>query len=221
MRAPCAIRIFSESCPATVSTFCRLDRLSVILGKTLLNCEICLMNKASFLAFIFLFPFGADGGELRNTYYWYCPRCHYRYDRYQTMDEIIENRVPERPSYDSRNCADAHGNTYCYWALRIETKEVDLDEITKYRERKDKMRRIKEGTQGSTDATPEDLPSKMFDAAWSNKIINRSFNDAMWKAQSSQYFRPSLTITNESTEKVKNFNTDLVAPVAPFEVLKK
>lgn len=173
------------------------------------------------LALIFLIPFGVDGGDLYSTYTWYCPRCHYRYDRYQTIDEIIENRVPEKPSYNSRNCAEAHGSTSCYWVLKKEPARVSLDQLTEYRERKDKMRKIKEENLRNPNAIPEDSPSKIFDAAWSNKISNKSFNDAMWKAQSSEYFTPSLTITNEATEKVKNFSTDLIPPSAPVEVLKK
>ena len=218
MRAPCAIRIFSESCPAAVSTFCRLDRLSVVLGKTLFNCEIWLMNKVAILAFILLAPFGVDGGELRNTYYWYCPRCNYRDSAHQSMDEIIENRPPAKPSYDSRNCREAHGSTYCYWALHKGTADVDLDEITNYRERKEKMRKIKEENQKEPKIAFEKSPT-------------RKFNDLMWeykKADTEKSVSDFLKTraaetdkTNQETDNIKNFNTDLFAPVAPFEVIKK
>ena len=166
------------------------------------------MNKASFLAFIFLLPFGVDGGELRNTYYWYCPRCNYRDSAHQSMDEIIENRPPAKPSYDSRNCREAHGSTYCYWALHKGTADVDLDEITNYRERKEKMRKIKEENQKNPDIAFEKSPT-------------RKFNDLMWESRRPAYVPPEIVITNQESEKVKNFNTDLVAPAAPFEVLKK
>jgi len=208
VKVPCAIRIFSESCHAAVSTFRRSDRSYVVLGKSLLNCEFCLMNKVSLLAFIFILPFGADSGELRNTYYWYCPRCCYRYDRHQTIDEIIENRAPEKPSYNSRNCADAHGSTYCYWVLKKETTEVSLDTITEYREKKEKMRKIKEENQKNPGIAFEESPT-------------RKFNDLMWESRRPAYVPPEIVITNQESEKVKNFNTDLVSPAAPFEILKK
>jgi len=144
-------------------------------------------------------PLGVDGGELRNTYIWYCPRCYYQYDRHQTLDEIIENRVPEKPSYNSRNCADAHGSTYCSWVLRKDTIDVKVDQITEYRERK----RVK--------GINEEF----------NKTNKRSPYQIIQETRGREYIEPQLTITNEATEKVKNFNTDLVAPAAPFEVLKK
>ena len=201
-----------------VLTFCRLDRLSVILGKTLLNCEFWLMNKVSILAFIFLTPFIVNGGELRNTYTWYCPRCYYRYDRYQTIDEIIENRVPEKPSYNSRNCADAHGSTYCYWVLRKDTIKVNVDQITEYRERKEKMRKIKEENQKNPGGTLEESPTRKFnDLMWECKKADteKSVSDFL-KARAAETDK-----TKQETDNIKNFNTDLVAPAAPFEVLKK
>ena len=203
---PCAIRIFSESCPEAVSTGWRLDRLSVILRKTLLNCEICLMNKASFLAFIFLLPFGVDGGELRNTYYWYCLRCKIRDSYTQSMDEIIENRPPAKPSYNSRNCADAYGSTYCCWVLGKDTIKVLVDEITEYRERKNER------------AKSDEYWKVTYEFRRTN---NKSSYQIIQEARGREYVEPALVFTNEATEKVKNFNTDLVAPAAPFEVLKK
>ena len=219
MRVPCAIRIFSESCPAAVSTFCRLDRLSVVLGKTLFNCEIWLMNKVAILAFILLAPFGVDGGELRNTYYWYCPRCNYRDSAHQSMDEIIENRPPAKPSYDSRNCREAHGSTYCYWALHKGTADVDLDEITNYRERK-RMKRINEEFNKTNNKSSYEI---IQEARGREGIELEKSSNAEWdkvKNFKTDIFSPTSS-TNEATEKVKNFNTDLVAPAAPFEVLKK
>jgi hypothetical protein len=115
------------------------------------------------------------------------------------MDEIIENRPPAKPSYDSRNCPEAHGSTYCYWALHKGTADVDLDEITNYRERK-RMKRINEEF---------------------GKTNNKSSYQIIQEARGREYVEPALVFTNEATEKVKNFNTDLVAPAAPFEVFKK
>lgn len=157
------------------------------------------MKTGSLLALIFLMPLGVDGGELRNTYIWYCPRCYYQSDRHQTLGEIIENRVPEKPSYNSRNCADAHGSTYCYWVLRKDTIDVKVDQITEYRERK-RAKGINEEF---------------------NKTNKKSPYQIIQETRGREYIEPQLTITNEATEKVKNFNTHLVAPAAPFEVLKK
>ena len=177
------------------------------------------MNKASFLAFILLLPFGVDGGELRNTYYWYCPRCYYRYDRHQTIDEIIENRVPEKPSYNSRNCAEAHGSTHCYWVLKKEKINVNLDQITEYRERK-RVKGINEEFNKTNNKSPYEI---IQEARGREGIELEKSSNAEWdkvKNFKADIFSPTSS-TNEATEKVKNFNTDLVAPAAPFEVLKK
>jgi len=184
------------------------------------------MNKASFLAFIFLLPFGVDGGELRNTYYWCCPRCNYRDSYTQSMDEIIENRAPEKPSYDSRNCPEAHGSTYCYWVLKKGTANVDLDEVTKYRERKDKKAKSDEYWKVTYEFRRTNNKSAyqiIQESRGREGIELEKSSNVEWdkvKNFKTDIFSPTSS-TNEATEKVKNFNTDLVAPAAPFEVLKK
>jgi len=124
------------------------------------------------------------------------------------MDEIIENRPPAKPSYNSRNCADAHGSTYCCWVLGKDTIKVNVDTITEYRERKEKVKKYKEWVKEN--------PVEAFKESTTNKFGNA----AMVK---DPYIDPYIKFlqNDESKEKLNNFNTDLVAPAAPFEVLKK
>ena len=162
------------------------------------------MNKGLYFAFIFLVPFVVDGGQLYTTYTWYCPRCNIAERYYPSIAQIIENHVPEKPSYNSRNCSEAHGSTYCYWVLKTEVRKVSLDEITEYREAKEKVQKHKEWIkENPVEAFKESTTSKFDDAAM---VIN-------------PYIK--FLQNDESKEKLNNFNTDLVAPAAPFEVLKK
>ena len=162
------------------------------------------MNKGLYFAFIFLVPFVVDGGEIHPYYTWYCPRCGISDGYNPSIDQIIENRVPEKPSYNSRNCADAHGSTYCYWVLNRGTIKILLDDITKYRETKEKVQKHKEWIKEN--------PVEAFKESTTNKFSNA----AMLKDPYINFLQ-----NDESKEKLNNFNTDLVAPRAPVEVLKK
>ena len=162
------------------------------------------MSKGLYFAFIFLVPFVADGGQIYAYYTWYCPRCNIE-DRYSpSIAQIIEEHVPEKPSYNSRNCAEAHGSTYCYWALRKGAIKVSLDEITKYRETKEKVQKHK--------VWIKENPVEAFKESTTNKFGNA----AMVKDPYTNFLQ-----NDESKEKLNNFNTDLVAPAATFEILKK
>ena len=155
------------------------------------------MNKVTLaLSMLFLIS-SSQAGEYHTSCFWYCKRCGLSVGHGSSIDEIIENRVPAKPG--AINCRDASGSTSCVWVLNKTSVYVLSDDIEEHR--------IKKSQRAVTDEF--------------RRTNKKSAYQIIQETRGREYVEPQLTITNEATEKVKNFNTDLVAPAAPFEVLKK